>query len=132
MSSRSARARADQISSTATASGSIGLREQPATLSSQLAKIQRSSGAAGFALIPKPTKSLEVFALMLALELPIPHRLADDFAGGRIFSRVDGGPKRRDLFGGQRNADFRDIRHSSLSGRVRNLTTFYSRGKYPL
>src|SRR5215467_229318 len=115
------------MSSAATGAGSVGLREQSATLPFQFAKIQRASGPTGLALVPKPAKRPEVFALQLALHLPIAHRLTHDFAGGCVFTRVYGRSKRRDLFRGQRNADFLDVGHSGLQ--VANYTTYYYPGK---
>jgi hypothetical protein len=43
-------------------------------------------------------EALDVFLPQLALELPIPDCLSDNFAGRRVLARLDGGPKRSELF----------------------------------
>lgn len=90
-------------------------------LASHCIKVYRRGGSAGLALIPELAEASQVFLAQLALELPIPDRLADDFTGSGVFSRFDGGFECGDLLPGEGDADFLHVGHdgdSDPQGRV--------------
>ena len=71
-------------------------------------------GTAGFAFSPQFPQALDVFPSQLALELPVPNGLADNFAGGRVLSGIDCGLEGAELLGGESDADFLDSGHANL------------------
>lgn len=54
---------------------------------------------------------IDFFLPQLTLALPVADGFADDFAGGGIFTRIDGGFENADLLGGESHADFLNVGH---------------------
>src|SRR6185437_8187390 len=73
--------------------------------------VERTSRPAGLSLVPQLLEAPDLLSLKAALKLPIAQRLAHRLACGGEFPGINRGFERCDLFAGQRNADFEDIRH---------------------